>query len=416
MSNFENIIKNKVEQFDVPYNEVHWNKLDNKLTSLKKARVRKNVLISGVSILVVALVALVLLPKETIQKNNTKVIVENDNPPTNTATNKSEVATTETNVTNRSTELANENTIINNVGEESEKAVVVQEQKITNTNKLNETANNKTTPPVVIDKISAEFIVYNNKVCLGEEVSFEALDKKELLVYSWDFGDGNTSVKANPKHAYKQEGAFSVQLKVVNKKTGEEFASIQKNVATINPLPNADFTYLEKSTQFDDNKLKYPKTHFNYLGGEADKCSWVFGNGKKSNENNPAIIFDKKGEYTVLLLSKNKFGCSASISKTIEILTPFELFAPSAFTPNFDGNNDEFLPEAFITWDIKFEMIIKNKQGNVVFKTTDKNNAWKGSLNNQGAILEQELYFWQVITYDAENNPHQHIGRINLIK
>jgi gliding motility-associated-like protein len=86
------------------------------------------------------------------------------------------------------------------------------------------------------------------------------------------------------------------------------------------------------------------------------------------------------------------------------------------FTPNFDGNNDEFMPEALTTWDIKFEMIIKNKSGNVIFKTTDKNNAWNGSLNNQGNVLDEGVYLWQVITYDVNGKPYQHAGKINLLK
>src|SRR5690606_1153685 len=100
----------------------------------------------------------------------------------------------------------------------------------------------------------------------------------------------------------------------------------------------------------------------------------------------------------------------------ISIINSMDLFAPTAFTPNFDGNNDDFIPEALTTWDIRFEMIIKNKSGNMVYKTTDKNAPWNGSLNNQGNILEEGIYFWQIVTFDAENNPYQHTGKINLLK
>jgi hypothetical protein len=30
-----------------------------------------------------------------------------------------------------------------------------------------------------------------------------------------------------------------------------------------------------------------------------------------------------------------------------------------------------------------------------------KNNAWNGSLNNQGNVLDEGVYLWQVITYDV---------------
>lgn len=414
MSNFEDIIKNKVEQFDVPYNEANWVALDKKLTSIKRVKTIKNVIASSAAVLIVAIAAFV------IHNNN------------DAKTNKKELGTSNESNNQNSTIISAENQI-----QEETKASTIQLEKesklvdeTSNKNneetintaapknliKSNEPSNNKVTTPIVVENITAEFIAYNNKVCLGEEVSFEAVDKKDLLSYSWNFGDGNSSTKLNPKHVYKQAGSYTVELKVVNKRTGEEYITTQRNIVTINPLPNTDFSYLEKSTQFDDNKLKYPYTYFNYLGESTDNCAWVFSNGKNSKANNPVELFNKKGDYSVTLTSKNKFGCSESITKTVNITTPFELFAPTAFTPNFDGNNDAFLPEALTTWDVKFEMVIKNKQGNLIYKTSDKNSPWLGSLNNQGAILDNGVYFWQIVTYDSEGNPHQHIGKITLMK
>ena len=55
MENFEDIIKQKVEQFEPKFNEVHWNALDQKLTSIKIAKIRKNILLSVAAILVAAI-------------------------------------------------------------------------------------------------------------------------------------------------------------------------------------------------------------------------------------------------------------------------------------------------------------------------------------------------------------------------
>lgn len=415
MSNFEDIIKNKAEQFDVPYNEAHWNALDKKLTNIKRVKTIKNVIASGAGVLIVALVAFVIYNNNKTTTNKENVVLSNEsNNQNSTITNPEKQVQPEIN--NNSHQVEKE-TVKENINiTETEKVDISNNIKNPTTNKTSETTTNKTVAPILKEEVTAEFIVYNNKVCLGGEVSFEAIDKKDLLSYSWNFGDGNSSVELNPTHSYKQAGSFNVELKVVNKRTGEEFKTIQRNIITINPLPNTDFSYTEKSTQFDDNKLKYPYTYFNYLGESSDNCTWVFSNGKNSKVNNPVELFDKKGDYSVTLTSKNKFGCTDVITKTVNISTPFELFAPTAFTPNFDGNNDAFLPEALTTWEIKFEMIIKNKQGNVIYKTSDKNSPWLGSLNNQGAILDNGVYFWQVVTYDFEGNPHQHIGKITLMK
>jgi PKD repeat protein len=416
MDKFEDIIKQKVEQFEPKFNEAHWFALDQKLTTIKKAKIRKHLIMSTAAVIIVAVGVFSIYQNITHKETNTLTQV-----PVNTA------VVEETNTVSPSTvqqELNNE--------QKQEKQIIpvlpADEVKLEKIETSNVQAPIQKTESTIIDgindksikntvnQLSGSFEVLNNKVCLGEEVSFEAADNKELLAYTWDFGDGTFSSKQNPKHVYKQSGIYSVSLSVVNKRTNEEVKSIQRNSVTIYSLPNVDFSYLEQSTQYDDNKLKYPTTIFNCKGDLSDVYEWNFGNGKTLKDKQPSVLFDKKGEYQVSLKAKNSNGCSNTTTKAVTIITSFELYAPSAFTPNFDGNNDEFMPEALTTWDIKFEMIIKNKSGNVIYKTTDRNNAWKGSLNNQGAILEEGIYVWQIVTYDVDGKPYQHAGKINLMK
>lgn len=416
MDKFEDIIKQKVEQFEPKFNEAHWNALDQKLTSIKKTKIVKNTILS------VAATVFVALGFYFIYQNSTPVYSVKTNLQQTASTNIEEEITDKEKSSLNPILVQEQKNVktpvlpIEKIKLEkletpiSEKATDMMESK--NEEVLNENIDKsiKTNQ----EKLSSEFIVSNKKVCLGNEVSFDAIDKKELLSYSWDFGDGNFSTKPNPKHVFKQQGTFVVTLLVTNKKTGEEAKSMQN--ITILSLPNTDFTYQEQSTQFDDNKLKYPNTIFSCKGEQSDTYEWNFGNSKIIKEKQPSFIFDKKGEYEVSLTAKGSNGCTNAFTKTISIVNSFELYAPSAFTPNFDGNNDDFMPEALTTWDIKFEMVIKNKSGNIVYKTTDKNAAWNGSVNNQGNTLEEGMYFWQIITFDAEGKPYQHAGKINLMK
>lgn len=413
MSNFEDILKKKLESFEVPFNEDHWNEMDRKLDGIKKVKFIKN------SVLAITSLAAILIGVYFIA-NHSNVCL---NTKLNTSTAIISKQTPKTTYSNNGVKLDennNNNTIQNTAKQKTLSKVENQEQKTVQNNVSTEQPIKSTeiskNSAIFQENLSADFISSNNKICLGGEVSFEALEKKDLTAFTWDFGDGATSTKQNPTHQYKNAGNFSVSLTVTNKRTNEEVKTSQRNSIVIYPLPNADFSYVEQSSQFDDNKLKYPTTIFNYKGDSADLCDWIFGNGKTSKAKSPAIVFEKKGDYLVTLKAKNEFGCTNSISKPIQINTSFELFAPNAFTPNFDGNNDEFMPEALQTWDIKFELIIKNKSGNVIYTTKDKNEGWKGSQNNQGSVLDEDLYFWQVFTYDVDGKPYQHFGKINLIK
>jgi gliding motility-associated-like protein len=417
MDKFEDIIKQKVEQFEPKFNEAHWHALDQKLSAIKKTRTIRNSVLS-VAAVIVAVVSVFVIYNETAKDK------EN---------NKTQLLTNAVVSEEQSSDVGTESIDKKNIAESPKEnkvtilpadEVKLEKLEIDHAESLNQKSETKVESVVkeeiekpiknASEQITAGFFINNSKVCLGEEISFEPNDKKELLAYMWDFGDGTYSSKINPKQLYKQAGVFAVSLIVINKKTGEEAKTIQN--ITILSLPNVDFTYIEQSTQFDDNKLKYPTTIFSCKGEGSDVYEWSFSNAKTSREKQPAILFDKKGDYQVSLKVKNINGCSNFSTKNITILNSFELFAPNAFTPNFDGNNDEFMPEALTTWDIKFEMIIKNKSGNVIFKTTDKNNAWNGSLNNQGNVLDEGVYLWQVITYDVNGKPYQHAGKINLLK
>ena len=69
-----------------------------------------------------------------------------------------------------------------------------------------------------------------------------------------------------------------------------------------------------------------------------------------------------------------------------------EWFVPSAFTPNGDGLNDEFLP--IIECPIESYLLrIYNRWGNLVFESTDQEFGWRAEeLNNN----VQDVYTYQI--------------------
>jgi len=55
----------------------------------------------------------------------------------------------------------------------------------------------------------------NFSVSVGEEaICFTSLSTGDITTYSWDFGDGNTSVEMNPSHVYTEGGGYLVSLEV----------------------------------------------------------------------------------------------------------------------------------------------------------------------------------------------------------
>jgi len=242
------------------------------------------------------------------------------------------------------------------------------------------------------------------------------MENEQPVSYFWQFGDGNTSNKISPKHIYKESGIYNVSLTLTNRQTGKSFENSIKNAVEVLTLPVADFTWEETSVKQNDNKLKYPYTKFSTKKTKGVTYQWDLGNGQTSSSNNPQQLYKEKGTYVVLLTTKNSNGCTNELTKTITIATSFDILAPNAFTPNNDGENETFMPKRLLAYDVQFEMIIKDKTGKMIYTTSDRNEAWNGTLNNNGTVLEEGIYFWQVISYDHNGKAYPHYGKINLIK
>jgi len=73
------------------------------------------------------------------------------------------------------------------------------------------------------NKPGSASIICQNTSNVKESISFraEASDEDGILAYYWDFGDGSTSNKTNPTHAYNKAGKYTVKLTVIDK-YGEE--------------------------------------------------------------------------------------------------------------------------------------------------------------------------------------------------
>ncbi|MBL4668122.1 MAG: PKD domain-containing protein [Flavobacteriales bacterium] len=420
MDNFDEIIKQKIDQFEVPYNDAHWAEMNGKLNAIRAAKIKTAILGIAVAISIIAISSYIIFTpseKQTIEDNT--LITED--------------ITTKTSINNTSeTKISTKNKHKKNIKNEIQIETIEEKPLITIKDAINTTINNPEnkiepsnkflkdkTPEKLLNKANAEFIVYNNKVCLGEEVSFESLENNLPVSYIWNFGDGTISYEKNPKHVYNSSHIYSVSLTLLNRQTGEETTTIQNDVITILSNPNAKFSYTETSISHDNNKLKYPYTILNIdEPNKLNSYTWNFGNEEASTSLTGKTIYKKKGKvYTASLVAKNNNnGCITK--STIKILNKngLDLFAPSGFTPNNNGGNETFIPKALLGWDVQFEMIIINTSGKTIYKTTNRDEPWNGKINNTGQVLNKGVYFWQVITFDAEKNPHRHHGKIHLVK
>jgi len=75
----------------------------------------------------------------------------------------------------------------------------------------------------VIDSLTAQFTSDNTGIGIKPHtVQFTDLSEGRVKIWSWDFGDGNTSAEQNPIHTYTKPGIFTVRLQVFNEAGGTD--------------------------------------------------------------------------------------------------------------------------------------------------------------------------------------------------
>ncbi|MCB0668905.1 MAG: gliding motility-associated C-terminal domain-containing protein [Saprospiraceae bacterium] len=96
----------------------------------------------------------------------------------------------------------------------------------------------------------------------------------------------------------------------------------------------------------------------------------------------------------------------------------FSIYVPNAFTPDGDGNNDEFLP--LITPNIQVENYrfrVFSRWGNLLFSSQDLNESWDGTFSGQSLSPDAYLYSLQFdYTDDEGSGRYEHGGSVTIIK
>ena len=165
---------------------------------------------------------------------------------------------------------------------------------------------------------------------------------------------------------------------------------------------------------------KAPKVDFYYTtdkeiyyfdGPDKNELTWNFGDNSISNDIDPEHNYKKIGKTEVQLSVKNEFGCIATKKETINI-TPIYKIA-NAFSPDNNGYNDSFGPIFEYPEYYDYELYIYNSNGNLVFKSQNKNQAWNGKINNQ-QLAEKGFYLWKLMIQDKYGNQIIKNGNLNI--
>lgn len=110
----------------------------------------------------------------------------------------------------------------------------------------------------------------------------------------------------------------------------------------------------------------------------------------------------------------NKYGITEQSNSNTVCVTPEHLiFAPNAFTPNGDGDNDVFKPVIGFANYTTYTLQIFNRMGHEVFKTNKIDEGWDGKY--KGLLQQNTIFIYQILIDNAEGKPLSKSGTVLIL-
>ena len=424
MKNIEQILKESLENHELPYNEAAWESLSKRLDgSTPSPFYRKWWVAASVGTVLVGSALFFTLNSQSESTKNTKetipVVSQNTTTPQTGSSAESRLNTTN-----------NTNPQTNTPQAEKQAEAVTQSTPIEHTNYQNSEVNHITQSSKEVSSQknasnqSVQYVVKtpteennnNPKVtylpvhleqtnlCIGDEI--EITNPNETLTISVIQNNRTQLIKGGSKRTFTatSEGGIEVvsgknsQTIAVNKPNNKLYISADQTILYNNGIPSVEFT----------------------ISGAENAVQWSVEKYHSEVQDGNLIVHPYTGkEITVKATSKDLNGCAISETKTISIKEEYNLQAANSFNINSsDSRNNRFMPYALTERNTAFELtILDAKSGRVLYKTNDASNGWDGTDMQTGSLAQvNSTYIWRVMMKNPlPGEPKVYNGTIVLL-
>lgn len=219
--------------------------------------------------------------------------------------------------------------------------------------------------------------------------------------FTWDFGDGHFSGDVHPVHSYDQPGNYEVVLTRLS----------------TNPCRNKTITDSIRLSTLSlqvspDREIIAGQSIRLIATSAATSYQWT----PSTWLNNSTIADPVTTPYSNIIyrvIATDTAGCKTSASITITVTEPADIYVPTGFTPNNDGNNDIFRPfyHSGITLQ---EFAVFNRWGIKVYATKNRGEGWDGKIKNK--MQNDGIYVWIIQAINSNGKNITRKGTVALIR
>jgi gliding motility-associated-like protein len=322
------------------------------------------------------------------------------------------------------------------------------------------------------NRIDAESLIPEG-ACLNDSVFFFTDLKTPRFSFSWDLGDGTTSIKSSFYHHYQAVGTYLVKLYLTDNCLNTT-DTLQRNVVITlrqaakvendpsvcvgqsialgaQDIPGAQYVWtgpnqylsLEQRPKLTSASLAMNGAY--QVVGTVKGCESVPAIAQVvvhalpqpelgrdtfvcPLENQPLTILDpglymlyqwqdqtRTRTYTVLetgeytVQVQDDNGCSGSDSVLVSTICPTKYYIPNIFSPNDDGYNDYF---SVLGTDIRtLRLQVFDRWGNLLFEGNNAEARWDGRV--RGRPVDPGVYTWvaQIGAYRQDGSTYEIVDR-----
>ncbi len=241
--------------------------------------------------------------------------------------------------------------------------------------------------------------ITEDSICVGGLATIKAFTDNGIY-FIWSTGDTTqtimvpTGLDPEPTYGVTVTDTFGCKNDTVS------------DVTTILYFPIAEANFdTSRNSIFQNEFFFYDSSKIDVI-----KWNWDFGDGNHSELFNPKNSYVTPGTYDVTLIVENKYGCKDTATK--QIVVNQSIIIPNIFSPNGDGYNDFFtIPTTDA--NLQYELVILNRWGQELFRTTDQRIVWNGRTLSGDEVPEGTYMFYFTSKGITE---HKLAGTVTLVR
>lgn len=142
------------------------------------------------------------------------------------------------------------------------------------------------------------------------------------VIYSWDFGDGNTSTLENPSHTYTDTGTYNIRLIIIDSSSCNVADTAYSVVRASDSRVTTAFSMDTLALECDSLVISLTNQSTNYTS-----LLWDFGDGTTSTDPNPIHTYTSPDLFTITLVASNPNACNQSDTSVQLIFQPNNVLA-----------------------------------------------------------------------------------------